>query len=75
MRTPQQVVEAFAERGLSFAEWARTKGFNVAVVYQVLKGRRKCMRGQAHEIAVALGLKEGLVERDYSFLELKGEKR
>jgi hypothetical protein len=30
-------------------------------VYQVLDGQRKCRRGQSHQIAVALGLKQGMV--------------
>jgi gp16 family phage-associated protein len=49
----------FAGAGISVAEWARVQGFSTGLVYQVLEGRRKCLRGQSHQIAVALGLKEG----------------
>jgi gp16 family phage-associated protein len=49
----------FAGSGISVAEWARVQGFSTGLVYQVLEGRRKCLRGQSHQIAVALGLKEG----------------
>ena len=49
----------FADSGISVAEWARVRGFSTALVYQVLEGRRKCMRGQSHRIALALGLKQG----------------
>lgn len=49
----------FEASGLSVAEWARRKGFSSGLVYQVLEGRRKCLRGQSHQIAVALGLKQG----------------
>lgn len=49
----------FDESGVSIAEWARTNGFSSALVYQVLDGNRKCLRGQSHQIAVALGMKRG----------------
>ncbi|MBI5921288.1 MAG: DNA-binding protein [Betaproteobacteria bacterium] len=50
----------FADTGISVAEWARVQGFSTGLVYQVIEGRRKCLRGQSHRIAIALGLKEGL---------------
>ena len=53
------VRELFADAGISVAEWARVQGFSTGLVYQVLEGRRKCLRGQSHKIAVALGLKQG----------------
>jgi len=49
----------FEISGTSVAEWARVKGFSAGLVYQVLEGKRKCVRGQSHQIAIALGLKEG----------------
>ena len=61
-----RIADASAARGLfemsgtSVAEWARVRGFSTGLVYQVLDGRRKCMRGQSHQIAVALGLKPGV---------------
>lgn len=61
LRDPLVVRELFADAGMSVAEWARVQGFSTGLVYQVLEGRRKCMRGQSHRIAVALGLKEGLM--------------
>lgn len=51
--------DAFEESGIPVAEWARAQGFSASLVYQVLEGKRKCLRGQCHRIAVALGLKEG----------------
>lgn len=54
-----QVRNMFNESGLSVSEWARLRGFSSGLVYQVLDGKRKCMRGQSHQIAVALGLKLG----------------
>ncbi|WP_428715055.1 DNA-binding protein [Uliginosibacterium sediminicola] len=52
---------AFEESGIPVAEWARAQGFSANLVYQVLEGKRKCLRGQSHRIAVALGLKDGAV--------------
>lgn len=49
----------FEDTGVSVAEWARVQGFSTVLVYQVLEGNRKCLRGQSHKIAVALGLKKG----------------
>jgi len=49
------------ESGISIAEWARAEGFSTALVYQVIEGKRQCVRGQSHRIAVALGLKEGVI--------------
>lgn len=54
---PKRLFEA---SGISVAEWARDKGFSTGLVYQVLEGNRKCLRGQSHRIALALGLKQGV---------------
>ncbi|UCV08537.1 DNA-binding protein [Dechloromonas denitrificans] len=51
----------FEDSGIPVAEWARAKGFSTSLVYQVLEGRRKCLRGQSHQIAVALGIKQGSI--------------
>jgi|SRR5690606_3462039 len=55
----KNVRKAFEESGICIADWARENGFSPRMVYQVLEGRRKCIRGQSHRIAVALGIKEG----------------
>lgn len=49
---------AFEANGLSFAQWADEHGFRKANVYSVLSGRTKGRRGEAHKIALALGLKQ-----------------
>lgn len=68
LRTVTEVREEFSKRGLSIAEWARANNFSVALVYRVLsESKRRATRGQSHDIAVALNLKEG-VERDLSNL-------
>ena len=61
MATAEEIRREFALRGLSISEWAREQGFSAALVYQVLGGKRRALRGQSHRIAVALGLKEGIV--------------
>jgi gp16 family phage-associated protein len=47
--------------GISVAEWSRANGFARTTVVDVLLGRRAGHRGEAHRVAVALGLKEGQV--------------
>ncbi|WP_083491122.1 DNA-binding protein [Stenotrophomonas terrae] len=53
--------QEFARRGVSISAWARTHGYSKQLVYQVLAGRKRCVRGQCHEIAVRLGLKTGVI--------------
>jgi gp16 family phage-associated protein len=53
-----QVKAQFVSEGVSIAEWARVHGFNCLTVYRVLAGKVKGKRGEAHRIAVALGLKK-----------------
>lgn len=59
-RELEQVRETFRLHGVSVAEWARQRGFNANLVYAVLQGKRRGVRGQTHDIMVALGLKEGI---------------
>lgn len=43
--------------GVNVSQWARERGFNPKLVIEVLRGERSCLRGQSHQIAVALGIK------------------
>jgi gp16 family phage-associated protein len=52
-----QVKAQFMAEGVSIAQWARVRGFNVVMVYRVIAGTVKGRRGEAHRIAVELGLK------------------
>lgn len=61
MKTADEVRREFARLGVSISEWARANGYSVPLVYQVLSGTRQGLRGQSHEIAVNLGLKDGEV--------------
>ena len=55
----EKVRAEFRRRGMSFAEWARQRGFSRQLVSAVVTGQRKCLRGDSHRIAVLLGIKEG----------------
>lgn len=56
----ERVRNGFFLRGESVADWARQNGYSTTLVYQVLSGRCKAMRGDSHRVAVALGLKPRL---------------
>ena len=63
LRKGEDVRAEFARRGLSISGWARLHGYSAQLVYGVLTGRNRGLRGQSHEIAVRLGLKHGLIGR------------
>jgi gp16 family phage-associated protein len=62
LRSPQEAQRWFADRGLTISEWALERNFNPALVYQVLTGSRKAVRGRSFQIAVALGIKSRPVD-------------
>lgn len=64
IRKAEEVMEIFKLSGISIATWARHYGFSVALVYSVIHGKSKCIRGESHKIAVMLGLKEGTIGKD-----------
>ena len=55
--TPEQVKQRFKQRGITVTKWAEEHGFKRNAVYRVLNGFDKAHYGQAHDIAVTLGLK------------------
>ncbi|AAQ13935.1 MULTISPECIES: DNA-binding protein [Pseudomonas] len=55
--TADQVKQRFRQAGKTFTEWAKENGYARNDVYRVLNGQLKANYGQAHEIAVKLGLK------------------
>ena len=69
---PKSIEDARAEftlRGQSIAEWSRERSFSASLVSDILAGRRKCLRGQSHNIAIALGIKlqaTGKADRHHS---------
>jgi gp16 family phage-associated protein len=64
LRTSKDVRKEFERKGISIASWARAKGFETNLVFEVLSGRKKGIRGQSHKIAVELGLKAGEIVED-----------
>ena len=67
IRTPDEIRAEFAKNGVSIAGWATAHGFNTNLVFEVLAGRKKGIRGQSHQIAVLLGLKEGEISAAKDF--------
>lgn len=57
MSAEQRVWQKFRASGINVRSWALERGFNPGLVYSVLRGERKCLRGQSHDVAIALGLK------------------
>lgn len=68
LKTRQQIREEFANKGWSYSAWAKQRGYSVPLVHDIITDndtnpRRKCLRGESHNIAVDLGLKNGQVSR------------
>lgn len=59
--TPEQAREALNEKGMSIAEFSRIHGLNRQMVSDLLAGRKKGLRGEAHRAAVLLGIKKGVI--------------
>ncbi|MCL8302166.1 DNA-binding protein [Pseudomonas mosselii] len=60
--TPEQARAALDRRGMSIAEFCRIHSLNKNLVSDLLNGRRKGRRGEAHRAAVLLGIKDGVIE-------------
>jgi gp16 family phage-associated protein len=61
--TPEQAREALDRRGISIAEFCRKHSLNKTLVSDLLNGRKKGRRGEAHRAAVLLGIKDGEIEQ------------
>lgn len=64
LRTSKDVLSEFQRKGISISAWATANGFTPNLVFEVLSGRKKGVRGQSHKIAVKLGLKRGEIVDD-----------
>lgn len=60
-RNPQEVRDEMDNSGLSISRWAASNGVSSNLAAAVLRGERKCVRGECHKIAVLLGIKDGVV--------------
>lgn len=61
--TTEQAREALDRRGMSIAEFSRLHALNKNLVSDLLNGRKKGRRGEAHRAAVLLGIKDGVIEQ------------
>lgn len=60
--TRDQARKELDRRGISIAEFSRAHGLNPNLVSDLLAGRKKGLRGEAHRAAVLLGIKEGVID-------------
>lgn len=63
LKTPAEVRAEFDRCGESVSNWAARHCIPRNVVSGILQGRLKGKRGHAHNAAVLLGLKDGVVDR------------
>ena len=61
--TPEQARAELERRGISIAEFSRLHKLNKNLVSDLLNGRKKGRRGEAHRAAVLLGIKDGVIEQ------------
>lgn len=64
MKTREAVRAELNRRGKTIADWSRENSCNADIVRGVLLGRIKGIRGEAHKVAVLLGLKDGEIVED-----------
>jgi len=60
LRTAKEARDWLSYMGITIAQWSREHGFNESLVHEVLAGRKRCLRGNSHNIAIALGMKDGI---------------
>lgn len=59
IKTGEQVRREFERKGVSITAWARANDVSRRTAYNVIAGLNKGRRGQAHKVAVLLGMKDG----------------
>ncbi|WP_268799050.1 DNA-binding protein [Pseudomonas huanghezhanensis] len=57
--TTEQARASLDRKGTSIAQFSRDHGLNKNLVSDILNGRKKGRRGEAHRAAVLLGIKDG----------------
>lgn len=60
LRTPAEAKLWLRNHGVSIQAFAHAQDLDAATWHQVLDGRKKGLRGEAHDAAVALGVKPDL---------------
>ena len=61
LRTAAEARAWLEFQGITIAQWARDHEKSDSLVREILAGKKKCHRGESHNIAVLLGMKEGVV--------------
>ncbi|WP_426198997.1 DNA-binding protein [Pseudomonas sp. DC3200b2] len=69
IRTAAQARAWLDRQGKSVQQFAREHNVDPATTYQVLSGRKKGRRGEAHKVAVLLGMKDGVIPGECASLE------
>ncbi len=64
LKTLEDARNMFARTGKTIRKWAQEIGVHENTVYEVLAGRKRCLRGDAHKVAVLLGIKDGVIDGD-----------
>lgn len=64
LRTAADAKAELHRKGISVTGWAQANNVSPFVVFQLLAGKVKGMRGDAHRAAVLLGMKAGEVIAD-----------
>ena len=64
LKTADEVRADLRRRGLGVTAWAREHGVQARTVYDVLDGKCKGTRGEAHRVAVLLGMKAGVIDTE-----------
>lgn len=64
MKTIAEVKAEMWRRGETASDWARKHRVSTETVRGVLCGRIKGRNGEAHKVAVLLGLKDGVIVED-----------
>ncbi|MHB1273655.1 MAG: DNA-binding protein [Rhodanobacter sp.] len=73
--TPDQVRQQLRQRGKTLSTWAAERGYDRKAVYRVMSGTDKAYYGNAHNIAVALGLKVAEEEPSTTAIHSNTQKR
>lgn len=66
LRTPAQVRAAMKAEGVNLREWCRDHHHNYYIVFDLLHGKAKGLRGKSFQAAVSLGLKHPPDTHDFT---------
>ena len=61
LRTAAEARAWLDYQGISISQWARENNVHHSLVREILTGRKKCLRGMSHNVAVLLGMKDGIL--------------